>query len=102
MAKELAIELAIFVPLVVESADRYKNLPVGPGDGETQVRDHSQLDVGIRFPLFVMASVGHEQRFAGAHHRLAIETSIETGDLVRVVRIPFGLAGYEDLDVRCL
>jgi hypothetical protein len=48
----------------------------------------------------VPESVSDQQRPTGLHHGLAIKPGIERREFVRFVGIPFGLAGYEYLDVR--
>src|ERR1700730_6523392 len=76
-----------------------KYLPIGPTDRDTHVRDHPSFNIRVQIPLFVPERVRDKQRLMGLHHGLAIKPRIERCDFVRFVRIPVGLAGYEDFDV---
>jgi hypothetical protein len=89
LQQELSVELAIFVFLVIKNANRSKYLAVGPADRETQVRDHPQFGIGVRFPIFVAERVRDEQRLASLHHGLAVKAGIETRGFSWFVRIPF-------------
>jgi hypothetical protein len=99
LQQEFAVKLAIFVWFFIKNANRSKYLAIGPNDRDPQVRDHPQFNIGVRLPLFVPESIGDQQRSPGVHHGLAIKSCIEGRDFVRLVRIPFGLAGYEHFDV---
>jgi hypothetical protein len=102
LLQEFAVKLAVFVWFFIKNANRSKYLAIGPDDRDPQVRDHPQFNIRVRLPLFVSDSVMDKQRLPGLHHGLAIKPCIEARDFVLFVRIPLGLAGYEDFDVRGL
>ncbi len=96
LAQEPLKRRAIPVLAVVQRADRAKEIPRRPGDRESKIGDHPQLDVRVRLPALVLQRVGDEQWTPRLHHRLAVEPGVEASPLTALVRIPLRLAGDTD------
>jgi len=88
--------IAVF--LLVQNADGAEELAVGPGQRQTAVRDHSQLDVRVVIPDRILQGVGHQQLALGAHDGFAVKPAIQRRLFAGLVNIALAVAAAKHLD----